>query len=74
MPGGDGKGPLSQGPLTGRGMGTCGSGGQSDTPDTQNENLGGRLLSGISRMLGRGQKKGRGTGQGFGGGRGRNRA
>ena len=71
MPRGDGTGPQGQGPLTGRGMGSCGSGGLLNTPVGQNQTLRGRLLSGIGRMFGYGQRKGGGTGQrGRGGQRG----
>jgi len=74
MPRGDGTGPQGQGPLTGRGMGSCGGGGQSNSPVDQNQSFGGRLLSGIGRMFGNGQRKGGGAGQGRrGGGQGRNR-
>jgi len=79
MPRGDGTGPQGQGPLTGRGMGSCGDGGQANGPVDPNQSFGGRLLSGIGRMFGAGQRKGGGTGQGRrgggqrSGGQGRNR-
>ena len=81
MPRGDGTGPEGQGPLTGRGLGPCGSG--SDASG-QNQTLGRRLFSGIGNVFnnfrqgqgmggGRGQGRGSGRGTSRGGGRGRNR-
>ena len=77
MPRGDGTGPQGQGPLTGRGMGRCG-GEQANSPVDSNRSFGGRLLSGLGRMFGNGQRKGGGAGQGKrggqrSGGQGRNR-
>jgi hypothetical protein len=59
MPGGDGTGPLGQGPMTGRGMGTCTP---ANVPAT------GRRFSGFGRGFGcgRGRGFGRGMGRGFG--------
>ena len=73
MPRGDRTGPQGQGPLTGRGMGSCGSGSASNGPVVQNQTFGGRLVSGIGRMFGYGQGRGMGGGQGRRGGRRRNR-
>ncbi|MBN2412925.1 DUF5320 domain-containing protein [candidate division KSB1 bacterium] len=74
MPKGDGTGPQGRGPMTGRGMGSCGEGRQSDNLVDQNQNFGGRLLSGIGRMFGYGQRKGGGnTGKGRRGGQRGNR-
>lgn len=73
MPRGDGTGPQGQGPLTGRGMGSCSDMKQSNSPVGQNQSFGGRLVSGIGRMFGYGQRKGQGAGQGRRGGQRRNR-
>ncbi len=64
MPRGDGTGPQGRGSLSGKGMGPCGDGEQSNSPVGQNRTFGGRLVSGIGRMLGYGQRKGGGAGQG----------
>lgn len=56
MPGGDRTGPLGEGPMTGRGMGLCGS---YPTPD--------HAQSGLGRGFGRGFGRGRGLGGGRGG-------
>ena len=55
MPGGDGRGPRGQGPMTGRAAGYCAS---YSIPGSANP------------IYGRGQGYGRGMGRGFGGGRG----
>jgi len=67
MPRMDGTGPAGQGPMTGRGLGPCGTGGirtpQSNLPQT----------SWVSRLWGAvgglGLGMGRGGGRGLGGGR-----
>ena len=56
MPGGNGTGPSGEGPLTGRGLGSCGSGVSNAAP---NNNQG----------RGRGFGRGLGFGRGFGRGR-----
>lgn len=70
MPGEDRKGPMGDGPRTGRGLGRC----QTDKPDTaaedNREDVTGRIPG---RGQGRGQGAGRGFGPGAGGGRGRGR-
>ena len=85
MPRGDGTGPQGQGPLTGRGMGSCGDvNNQSNQSPAlgQGQTFGQRVRSGFSNVFGLGQSKsgrggrgqgGQGRGQGRGGGRGRNR-
>jgi len=56
MPGRDGKGPESQGPMTGRGMGRCGPG---DQPGPTYGPASGRGRN-------NGQNSGQGTGRGLG--------
>lgn len=60
MPGGDRKGPMGEGPMTGRGLGLCAG---NDTPGSVTETETGR---GMGRGMGRGF--GRGMGRGFRGG------
>lgn len=55
MPGGDRTGPISQGPMTGRGAGFCAG---SDMP--------GFMSAGPGRGFSRGRGFGRGMGRGFG--------
>ena len=75
MPGGDGTGPQGRGPLTGRGLGPCGTANYQTPLNRQNLNWGQRLLSGITKpfRIGRGGGMGRGSGLGRQGGQGRNR-
>ena len=63
MPGGDRKGPLNMGPLTGRGAGYCAGG---DTPGSSNATPGGGRGLGW-RGGGGGQGQGRRRGFGFSG-------
>ena len=57
MPGGDGTGPQGQGPMTGRGTGTCNPAGENQT------GMGQGLGRGLGRGAGRGNGRGRaGTG------------
>ncbi|MGD9546648.1 MAG: DUF5320 domain-containing protein [Candidatus Krumholzibacteriia bacterium] len=74
MPGENGRGPLGQGPRTGRGLGRCGVPRQDDqkaneapASDPQDRSRG--FGRGLGRGFGRGL--GRGAGLGAGGGRGR---
>lgn len=55
MPRGDGKGPKSKGPMTGRGQGACNSTAKPFKPQAQG-----------NRGSGQGDGKGRGKGQGRG--------
>jgi hypothetical protein len=73
MPGGNRTGPQGQGPLTGRGLGPCGSASNSNVPIARNQPRGSRFVSVLNRMFGYGQGLGRGTGQGRRGGRRGNR-
>lgn len=54
MPGGDRKGPMGEGPMTGRGLGLCAG---NDTPGSATE---------INQGRGMGRGFGRGMGRGFG--------
>ena len=62
MPLKDKKGPLGEGPLTGRGQGPC----EGDRSEIQNVEFGRGLGQGFGRNQGRGFN--RGFGRGFGGG------
>ena len=75
MPAGDGTGPQGSGPLTGRGLGSCGTTNYQTPLNRQNLNWGQRLLSGITNTfrIGRGGGTGRGRGLGRQGRQGRNR-
>ena len=75
MPGGDRTGPEGRGPLTGRGLGPCGTANNQTVLDRQNPNWSQRFLSGITKpfRIGRGGGMGRGGGLGRRGGFGRNR-
>lgn len=75
MPAGDGTGPQGRGPLTGRGLGPCGTTNSQTAIDRQNLNWGQRLLSGFINTFstGRGSGMVRGRGLGRRGGQGRNR-
>lgn len=74
MPGEDRKGPMSQGPRTGRGLGRCN--GNETNPVAPNDQTpadrGLKPSKGRGRGLGAGQGRGlgRGPGRGRGGGRG----
>ncbi len=67
MPGRDSKGPMGEGPLTGRGLGNCKG---SDRALAEEDQV---IIRGQGRGLGRGlgRRLGRGLGRGFFGGRGR---
>lgn len=52
MPGGDRKGPMGEGPMTGRGLGLCAG---NDTPGSVTDN---EQLRGIGRGMGRGSGRG----------------
>ncbi|MBU2502105.1 DUF5320 domain-containing protein [bacterium] len=70
MPGENGRGPLGQGPRTGRGLGRCGVPQRDDQPVNETPAPDGQGQGrGFGRGLGRGF--GRGAGLGAGGGRGR---
>ena len=61
MPRGDGTGPSGQGSMTGRGLGSCGSDSEKNTPNKPrlgrlNGSRIGRGLNRIGRGLGLGQK------------------
>lgn len=73
MPGGDGKGPMGQGPLTGRGLGICGGKSQSSPAAPSQESTAVQGTPFINRIARLWQGRRKGGGQGFGGGRGRNR-
>jgi len=61
MPGGDKKGPMGEGPMTGRGLGLCAG---NDTPGSVTDNnQQGTMGRGMGRGIGRGM--GRGLGRGF---------
>ncbi len=66
MPGFNGTGPLGEGPMTGWGMGNCGTGRRADGASN---NVAARPL-GWGRGLGRRGFRGRGRGYGFGRGMG----
>lgn len=74
MPGMDGTGPAGQGPMTGRGLGPCGTSGLR-TPQAnyqQPTSWFGRLVQGVRGGFGIGTYGGRRAGgRGMGGGRGR---
>ncbi len=57
MPGGDRKGPMGEGPMTGRGLGLCAG---NDTPGSVTD---ANQMRGMGRGMGRGF--GRGMGRGF---------
>jgi len=64
MPQGDRTGPQGQGPMTGRGMGECGSKGGNSAQQGQGGMRTGRGQGqGAGRGAGRGQGKGKGAGQ-----------
>ncbi len=65
MPRGDRTGPAGQGPMTGRGMGRCGNGGNS-TPNTGwGQGLGQRISNGFNNLFNR-RSRGQGGGAGMG--------
>ena len=66
MPYGDHKGPLGQGPKTGRGLGYCSG---NDRPGAEVDTARG-LGRGLGKGMGRGRGAGRGMGRGFGRGKG----
>ena len=63
MPGGDGRGPLGLGPMTGRGAGYCAG---YPVPGYANPIPGRGWGFGYGRGFGRGRGRGRGFGRGFG--------
>ncbi len=68
MPGGDRRGPLGEGPRTGRGLGDCNTANPTTNPPQYEYGYGrGRGLGrGAGRGLGRGSAgRGRGPGRGF---------
>jgi len=67
MPGEDRKGPLGEGPRTGRGLGRCNNS-TSDEKVTDQQNTTGNVGPGWGRGrgLGRGMGRGLGRGRGFG--------
>mgnify|MGYP006272835405 FL=1 len=67
MPRGDGSGPQGQGPVTGRGLGPCGSGSRKTNNPTNNPQP---MDRGPERGAGRGLGRQSGAGQAPGGGRG----
>ncbi|NQT25556.1 DUF5320 domain-containing protein [candidate division KSB1 bacterium] len=77
MPAGDRTGPQGRGPLTGRGLGSCGTPNNQIPMNQQNLNWGQRLISGIGNTFrmrrGGGMERGRGRGMGIRGDQGRNR-
>lgn len=72
MPGEDRKGPLGEGPRTGRGLGRCNSNDSNDSEGSKKVDPGAApgqtrgLGRGMGRGLGRGQGRGRGLGRGGG--------
>ncbi len=66
MPRGDGTGPAGQGPMTGRGMGRCGTGANQTPSSGWGRGLGQRISNGFNNLFNR-----RPRGQGGGGGMGR---
>ncbi len=63
MPGGDRKGPMGEGPMTGRGLGFCAG---NDTPGSVGEvNQGRGMGRGMGRGLGRRFRHGQSRGWGF---------
>ena len=66
MPGGDRTGPQGQGPLTGRGLGACGTATNQMPLNRQNLNYGRRFLSGITNIFRMGRRGGMGRGRGLG--------
>ena len=70
MPGEDKKGPMGQGPRTGRGLGRCNSNDTEDTKVTGQKDAPRDFDPGLRRGPGRGMGRGssRGPGRGFGGG------
>lgn len=67
MPGGDKKGPMGEGPMTGRGQGLCAG---NDTPGSvtdinQSRGLGRGMGRGMGRGFGRGFRQGQSRGWGF---------
>lgn len=73
MPGEDRKGPQSQGPRTGRGLGRCNDSRNEANPTDDQLTTENRLNPGLGRGPGRGPGRGLGRGPGRGGGRGRGR-
>jgi len=63
MPGGDGTGPMGQGPMTGRRAGFCAG---YSLPGYMNPIVGKGIGFGFGRGFGRGRGRGFGMGRGFG--------
>lgn len=63
MPGGDKKGPMGEGPMTGRGLGLCAG---NDTPGSATDiNQGRGMGRGLGRGFGRGSGRRQSRGWGF---------
>ncbi len=73
MPAGDRTGPQGQGPMTGRGLGPCGTGNNQIPVNQQGQTWGQRLLSGFANIYSMGRGGGIGRGLGTRRGWGRNR-